>query len=194
MKSNHLCTTFDKMAAKLILHSFKSLSNSWCRADLRGNPLICAKILNVWLNSAFKLNGEIKWPFTWITEMYMISSYFHHLHWRCIIPACLHCDFSFSEDDVDGNLPRVLLCGHIYCTSCLLSIQCDSVIRCPECEVKLPLIPLLLLQIESGITQVLTKAGSRSVGLVNSGLFPVPQNLEKNWPIRDFWDRWRYDY
>ncbi|XP_071337551.1 RING finger protein 17 [Trachinotus anak] len=44
--------------------------------------------------------------------------------------------FTLPEDEVDGNLPRVLLCGHIYCTSCLRSIQCGSVITCPECEVK----------------------------------------------------------
>ncbi|XP_044072779.1 RING finger protein 17 isoform X2 [Siniperca chuatsi] len=43
---------------------------------------------------------------------------------------------TLPEDEVDGNLPRVLLCGHIYCTCCLLSIQCDSVIKCPECEVE----------------------------------------------------------
>ncbi|XP_070770407.1 RING finger protein 17 [Enoplosus armatus] len=44
--------------------------------------------------------------------------------------------FTLPEDEVDGNLPRMLLCGHIYCTSCLLSIQCGSAIRCPECEVE----------------------------------------------------------
>ncbi|XP_032385352.1 RING finger protein 17 [Etheostoma spectabile] len=44
--------------------------------------------------------------------------------------------YTLPEEDVDGNLPRVLLCAHIYCTSCLLSIQCDGVIRCPECEVE----------------------------------------------------------
>ncbi|XP_068428378.1 RING finger protein 17 isoform X2 [Clinocottus analis] len=44
--------------------------------------------------------------------------------------------FSLPEDDSDGNLPRLLLCAHIYCTSCLLSIHCDGVIRCPECEVE----------------------------------------------------------
>ncbi|XP_023259049.1 RING finger protein 17 [Seriola lalandi dorsalis] len=44
--------------------------------------------------------------------------------------------FTLPEDEVDGNLPRVLLCGHIYCTSCLRSIQCDTDITCPECEVK----------------------------------------------------------
>ncbi|XP_029315287.1 RING finger protein 17 [Cottoperca gobio] len=43
--------------------------------------------------------------------------------------------FTLPEDEVDGNIPRVLLCAHIYCTCCLLSIQDDNVIRCPECEV-----------------------------------------------------------
>ncbi|XP_073330079.1 RING finger protein 17 isoform X2 [Pagrus major] len=52
---------------------------------------------------------------------------------------CKLCGDPFTlpeEDEVDGNLPRVLSCGHIYCTSCLMSIQCDSVITCPECEVE----------------------------------------------------------
>ncbi|XP_074513953.1 RING finger protein 17 [Sebastes fasciatus] len=44
--------------------------------------------------------------------------------------------FTLPEDEVDGNLPRMLLCSHIYCTSCLMSIQCDGAIRCPECEVE----------------------------------------------------------
>ncbi|XP_059198689.1 RING finger protein 17 isoform X2 [Centropristis striata] len=44
--------------------------------------------------------------------------------------------FILPEEEVDGNLPRVLLCAHIYCTACLLSIQCDNVIRCPDCEVE----------------------------------------------------------
>ncbi|XP_037542654.1 RING finger protein 17 [Nematolebias whitei] len=38
------------------------------------------------------------------------------------------------QDKVDGNLPRTLLCCHIFCTNCLLSIQCGSIIRCPDCE------------------------------------------------------------
>ncbi|XP_045910588.1 RING finger protein 17 isoform X2 [Micropterus dolomieu] len=51
---------------------------------------------------------------------------------------CRSCGEAFilPEDDVEGNLPRVLLCGHIFCTSCLLSIQYDSAIKCPECEVE----------------------------------------------------------
>ncbi|XP_034549440.1 RING finger protein 17 isoform X2 [Notolabrus celidotus] len=44
--------------------------------------------------------------------------------------------FTLPEDEGEGNLPRVLLCSHIYCTSCLLSIQCDGTIKCPECEVE----------------------------------------------------------
>uniref|UniRef100_A0A4W6DQE7 Ring finger protein 17 n=1 Tax=Lates calcarifer TaxID=8187 RepID=A0A4W6DQE7_LATCA len=61
--------------------------------------------------------------------------------------------FTLPEDEVDGNLPRVLLCGHIYCTCCLQSIQCDSVIRCPECEVesKLPEGGVCFLQEDSRI-------------------------------------------
>ncbi|KAM4731883.1 RING finger protein 17 [Anableps anableps] len=42
--------------------------------------------------------------------------------------------FKLPEDEADGNLPRILLCGHIFCTNCLVSIQCDGAIRCPDCE------------------------------------------------------------
>ncbi|XP_072253858.1 RING finger protein 17 [Leuresthes tenuis] len=44
--------------------------------------------------------------------------------------------FKLPEDNIDGNLPRVLLCGHIFCTFCMLSVQSDSVIKCPDCEVE----------------------------------------------------------
>ncbi|KAM7380101.1 hypothetical protein PAMP_003418 [Pampus punctatissimus] len=44
--------------------------------------------------------------------------------------------FTLPEGDIDGNLPRVLLCGHIYCTSCLRSIECSGVISCPDCSVE----------------------------------------------------------
>ncbi|XP_075961117.1 RING finger protein 17 [Anarhichas minor] len=52
--------------------------------------------------------------------------------------SCKFCGeaFSLPEDDVDGNLPRMLLCAHIYCTSCLLSLHHHGVIECPECEVE----------------------------------------------------------
>lgn len=76
--------------------------------------------------------------FTWIT-VYKIVSCSHYL-FRCIIPAC-----HFSEGKGDGNPPRVLFCGHFFCTSCLLSLQSDGVIRCPECEVNLPVILFFLL-------------------------------------------------
>ncbi|KAF3843527.1 hypothetical protein F7725_002376 [Dissostichus mawsoni] len=49
---------------------------------------------------------------------------------------CMLCGEAFTlPDEVEGNLPRVLLCSHIYCTSCLLSIQSDDVITCPGCKV-----------------------------------------------------------
>ncbi|XP_068185865.1 RING finger protein 17 [Antennarius striatus] len=53
--------------------------------------------------------------------------------------VCKLCGELFTlpgDDDVDSNLPRLLLCGHIYCTSCLLFIESDRAIRCPHCEVK----------------------------------------------------------
>ncbi|XP_069569519.1 RING finger protein 17 [Brachyistius frenatus] len=49
---------------------------------------------------------------------------------------CKRCGepYKLPDDKDDDNLPRVLLCGHIFCTFCLQSIEYDGVIRCPECE------------------------------------------------------------
>ena len=41
------------------------------------------------------------------------------------------------EDDVVGNLPQLLLCGHIFCAACLRSLEVNNVIICPNCKVTL---------------------------------------------------------
>nr|XP_057938997.1 RING finger protein 17 isoform X3 [Doryrhamphus excisus] len=53
--------------------------------------------------------------------------------------VCSFCGNAYTlpvENEVEGNPPRVLICGHIFCTSCLQSIECSNVVRCPECEVR----------------------------------------------------------
>ncbi|XP_062258691.1 RING finger protein 17 [Platichthys flesus] len=89
-------------------------------------------------------------------------------------PAAVTCNFcgevfTLLEDDTDGNLPRALLCGHIFCTSCLLSIQCDGVIKCPECEVKSPL-P------EGGVLHL--PEDSRIVGLIYTAKMNKMRSLQ----------------
>ncbi|KAK2840140.1 hypothetical protein Q5P01_013880 [Channa striata] len=73
--------------------------------------------------------------------------------------------FTLPEDEVDGNSPRVLLCGHIYCTSCLRQIQCDNIIKCPECEVEstLPEAGVDGLQEDSRIVGLLYTAKMRKI-------------------------------
>ncbi|XP_070831610.1 RING finger protein 17 [Chaetodon trifascialis] len=80
--------------------------------------------------------------------------------------------FTLPENEVDGNLPRVLLCGHIYCTSCLLSIHRNSVIKCPECEVELT-IP------EGGVYEL--QEDSRIIGLIYTAKMNKMKSLR--------WDR-----
>lgn len=44
--------------------------------------------------------------------------------------------FYFSEDEAGGNLPHVLLCSHIFCSTCLRALESpQKVITCPECQV-----------------------------------------------------------
>ncbi|XP_023806629.1 RING finger protein 17 isoform X2 [Oryzias latipes] len=76
--------------------------------------------------------------------------------------ACKLCKerFKLPENEDEGNLPRILACGHIYCTNCLLSIQSDNVIRCPGCqeESTLPAGGVFGLQEESSIIGVIYTA------------------------------------
>ncbi|KAM3843082.1 RING finger protein 17-like [Diretmus argenteus] len=44
--------------------------------------------------------------------------------------------YTLPEDEDLGNLPRVIACGHIFCTACLCSLEIDNVIKCPECKVE----------------------------------------------------------
>ncbi|XP_071779829.2 RING finger protein 17 [Centroberyx gerrardi] len=73
--------------------------------------------------------------------------------------VCMLCGdaYSLPEDEVVGNLPRALLCGHIYCTSCLCSREDDRVITCPECKVESTL-P------EAGVSGL--QEDSRIIGLI----------------------------
>uniref|UniRef100_I3KFC2 Ring finger protein 17 n=1 Tax=Oreochromis niloticus TaxID=8128 RepID=I3KFC2_ORENI len=86
--------------------------------------------------------------------------------------------FFFPEDDIPGNLPRVLLCGHIYCTFCLQSLECDSVIRCPECEVEttLPEGRVYGLQEDSRIIGLIYTTKMNKMKSKTAELLPSPQN------------------
>nr|XP_046259663.1 RING finger protein 17 isoform X1 [Scatophagus argus] len=90
--------------------------------------------------------------------------------------VCRFCGEPFTlpeEDKVDSNLPRVLFCGHIYCTSCLLSIQCDDVIRCPECEVE-STVP------KGGVYAL--QEDSRIIGLIYTAKMNKMKSLRSNRP------------
>uniref|UniRef100_A0A8C1DMD7 Ring finger protein 17 n=1 Tax=Cyprinus carpio carpio TaxID=630221 RepID=A0A8C1DMD7_CYPCA len=51
--------------------------------------------------------------------------------------VCNICGSSYilPEDEVAGNLPHVLLCSHICCSTCLRALESpQNVITCPECQ------------------------------------------------------------
>lgn len=68
------------------------------------------------------------------THFLSVFNHFHCLNKR--INTLFILSFPENDEDDDCNLPRSLLCGHIYCTSCLLAIHRDTFIICPECQVK----------------------------------------------------------
>ncbi|XP_012993452.1 RING finger protein 17 isoform X2 [Esox lucius] len=57
---------------------------------------------------------------------------------RGVNQTCKICGITYTleEDEVVGNFPHVLLCGHIFCTICLRSLEYNNVILCPECKVE----------------------------------------------------------
>ncbi|ROI57083.1 RING finger protein 17 [Anabarilius grahami] len=51
--------------------------------------------------------------------------------------ACNICGASYTlpEDEAVGNLPHVLLCGHIFCNTCIRALESpQNIITCPECQ------------------------------------------------------------
>ncbi|XP_066515658.1 RING finger protein 17-like isoform X2 [Hoplias malabaricus] len=51
--------------------------------------------------------------------------------------TCKNCGLLYilPEDEVVGNIPHVLLCGHIFCTVCLRALESpQGFITCPECQ------------------------------------------------------------
>ncbi|XP_036401470.1 RING finger protein 17 [Megalops cyprinoides] len=75
--------------------------------------------------------------------------------------------YTLPEDGVAGNLPHMLLCGHIFCTTCLRSLECKKVIVCPDCKVGSTLS-------EDGVEGL--QVDSRIVGLI----YTAKMNMRKN--------------
>uniref|UniRef100_A0A8C7CAS3 Ring finger protein 17 n=1 Tax=Oncorhynchus kisutch TaxID=8019 RepID=A0A8C7CAS3_ONCKI len=67
--------------------------------------------------------------------------------------VCNICGIAYTlpEDEIVGNLPNVLLCSHIFCTTCLRSLEFNNVILCPECKSTLPEGGVEGLQVDSRI-------------------------------------------
>ncbi|XP_071394673.1 RING finger protein 17 [Centroberyx affinis] len=98
--------------------------------------------------------------------------------------VCMLCGdtYTLPEDEVVGNLPRALLCGHIYCTSCLHSHEDDRVITCPECKVEstLPEAGVSGLQEDSRIIGLIYTAKMNKMKKYNGILNPVDvEKMEK---------------
>ncbi|KAJ8407108.1 hypothetical protein AAFF_G00287840 [Aldrovandia affinis] len=83
--------------------------------------------------------------------------------------VCGTCGLAYTlpEDEVDGNLPHVLLCGHVFCTTCLRSLEFGKAIVCPECKVESVLS-------EDGVEGL--QVDSRIIGLI----YTAKMNMRKN--------------
>ncbi|XP_051782155.1 RING finger protein 17-like [Erpetoichthys calabaricus] len=53
---------------------------------------------------------------------------------RCARP------YIVPEDETVGNLPRLLLCGHVFCQSCLHDMKQVESVKCPHCGVETTLV------------------------------------------------------
>ncbi|XP_061092080.1 RING finger protein 17 isoform X2 [Conger conger] len=83
--------------------------------------------------------------------------------------VCGTCGLAYTlpEDEVVGNLPHMLLCGHVFCTSCLRSLEFGNIVVCPECKVESMLS-------EDGVEGL--QVDSRIIGLI----YTAKMNMRKN--------------
>ncbi|XP_048049667.1 RING finger protein 17 isoform X3 [Megalobrama amblycephala] len=91
--------------------------------------------------------------------------------------ACNICGASYTlPDEAVGNLPHVLLCGHIFCNTCLRALESpQNVITCPECQMD-------TLIGEEGVDGL--EVDSRIIGLI----YTARMNTKKD---RHSGDRWK---
>ncbi|XP_035264204.1 RING finger protein 17 isoform X1 [Anguilla anguilla] len=83
--------------------------------------------------------------------------------------VCSTCGLAYTlpEDEVVGNLPHMLLCGHVFCTACLCSLEFGNIVVCPECKVESMLS-------EDGVEGL--QVDSRIIGLI----YTAKMNMRKN--------------
>uniref|UniRef100_A0A673WF16 Ring finger protein 17 n=1 Tax=Salmo trutta TaxID=8032 RepID=A0A673WF16_SALTR len=86
--------------------------------------------------------------------------------------VCNICGIAYTlpEDEIVGNLPNVLLCSHIFCTTCLRSLEFNNVILCPECKSTLPEGGVEGLQVDSRIIGLIYTA---KMNKMKSKMLPV---------------------
>ncbi|KAJ8246735.1 hypothetical protein GJAV_G00254800 [Gymnothorax javanicus] len=86
--------------------------------------------------------------------------------------VCSTCGLAYTlpEDEVVGNLPHMLLCGHVFCTSCLHSLEFESVVACPECKVESMLS-------EDGVEGL--QVDSRIIGLIYTAKMNMRRNRDR---------------
>ncbi|XP_057707623.1 RING finger protein 17 isoform X1 [Corythoichthys intestinalis] len=75
---------------------------------------------------------------------------------------CNFCEneYTLTDNEVESNLPRILICGHIFCTTCLQSMEFENAVKCPDCEVEsiLPEEGVYGLQEDTGIIGLIYSA------------------------------------
>ncbi|KAJ8352610.1 hypothetical protein SKAU_G00240860 [Synaphobranchus kaupii] len=83
--------------------------------------------------------------------------------------VCGTCGLAYTlpEDEVVGNLPHMLLCGHVFCTACLRALEFRNIVVCPECKMESALS-------EDGVEGL--QVDSRIIGLI----YTAKMNIRKN--------------
>ncbi|KAI2660677.1 RING finger protein 17 [Labeo rohita] len=104
--------------------------------------------------------------------------------------ACNICGSSYTlpEDEAGGNLPHVLLCSHIFCSTCLRALESpQNVITCPECQRSAILESIRWMDTGIGMEGVDgLEVDSRIIGLI----YTARMNTKKG-VSRHSGDRWK---
>ena len=46
----------------------------------------------------------------------------------------IHCPICYDTYNDKDKIPRILLCGHTFCQSCLLDLRTSNILTCPTCR------------------------------------------------------------
>ena len=97
----------------------------------------------------------------------------------------MECTICFNGFDLSQNFPRILPCGHTFCSECLARlVQADSSLKCPNCNSKIQKIILEAIPRNFNFMEILEKRQKPAVEKIRC---VKPARVMTMWPPISAW-------